>query len=91
MPSLTTLLALLSAHAFAPQPDAGIEPSRVRVQHGETQARFLHSPGWAKFASTDGVVWQARFDESTGTPRWMWGRVTTIGPWCGPKPGASAG
>jgi hypothetical protein len=75
MVSLVCQLAL-PAHAFAPTetPGVDLEPQRIWWKHDETQARLLTSPAWRAFQDSDGRGWQARFDEGTGVPRWLWGR-----------------
>jgi MYXO-CTERM domain-containing protein len=77
MVSLVCQLSLsLSAHAFAPTetPGVALEPQRIWWRHDETQGRLLTSPQWRAFQESDGRGWQARFDEGTGVPRWLWGR-----------------
>ena len=75
---MSTLIALLPPQAWAFAPNAAdgtqLEPQRVQVQHPEVQARFLRSQALEGFRRTDGVGWNARFDEHTGTPRVLWGR-----------------
>jgi MYXO-CTERM domain-containing protein len=75
MSLVSTLAMLVPAYAFAPSDaPAQLEPQRVHWLHGETQGQHLASPAWRRFASSAvGRGWQARFDEATGTPLWMWG------------------
>ncbi len=68
-------LALGSARAFAPSGAVyeGIEPHRPQVAHAGEQLRRLRSPAWQRFTAGEGLGWHARFDETTGTPRVVWG------------------
>ncbi|MEZ4240084.1 MAG: hypothetical protein R3F59_28830 [Myxococcota bacterium] len=77
---LSLSLSLLggTAQALVPAEGAGIEPGRIQYVHPDVQARLLHSDAWARFAASDGAGWQARFDEATGTPRWLWGRGIAV-------------
>ncbi|MEQ1566590.1 MAG: hypothetical protein ABMA64_13190 [Myxococcota bacterium] len=73
---MSTWLVMLAptAGAIAPNDAAyGLEPHRVLYQNPAEQGRLLASPAWRTFAEGDGKGWDARFDEATGTPRWMWG------------------
>ena len=77
--SVVLSLALpLSSWAFAPgdegERDLKLEPVRIFYQNHEEQGRLLAAPGWRRFAAGEGSGWNARFDETTQTPRWMWGR-----------------
>jgi MYXO-CTERM domain-containing protein len=74
--SMWIALCLSPSWAFAPVATEGVslEPQRLLYQHPEQQGRLLSSPAWRQFTRTDGAGWNARFDEATGTPRWMWGR-----------------
>jgi hypothetical protein len=52
----------------------GLEPQRIFLTHPAEQGRLLGSEAWRAFASSDGAGWSARFDESTGSVRYLWGR-----------------
>ncbi len=91
MSPVTLFLALsLPSAAFAPT-DAvftGIEPQRVRPEHGPVQAQLQASPAFREFLATDGAGWQVRFDEATGTPRTLWGGGIAVTGATGPAVGA---
>ena len=72
---LTALVASLPAAAFTGDKvdHLGSEPNRVRTFDPVTQGALHKTEAWQSFAATDGVGWQARFDELTGTPVRMWG------------------
>lgn len=76
--SLCALFSL-DAHGMAPTPDQGNPPVRNRVTTGQGQAAFLRSAPWKRFIESAGV-WQAQFDERTGTPHRMWGPGIDLGP-----------
>jgi hypothetical protein len=88
MTPVALLLALVGpSNAFAPSKDVftGIEPQRVRVEHGPVQAAWIASPPFQRFVAEAGTGWQARFDEATGTPRTMWGGGIAIPAGSGPE------
>ncbi len=79
---MSGILALLaSAAAFAPSDEVwiGREPTRIFRTHHRTQATLAHQPGWVEFTQGEGVGWQARFDERTGTPHRAWGPGIVLG------------
>jgi len=71
----------LAAMAFRPDPAVyiGTEPSRLFRFHKEQQAKLRHAPRWQGFVRTDGVGWQARFDERTGGVVRAWGPGIPMG------------
>ena len=70
---------VVAAAAFAPDAEGGVSPSRVYTFGAGAQAEWARQPGWSTFTAGEGRGWRARFDEATGTPHRMWGRLD-LGP-----------
>ncbi len=80
MISFVLLSLLESATAFAPTATTLAEPNRVRRYRAIAQTRLAHQPAWDEFLAGDGVGWQARFDEETGTAHRAWGPAIALPP-----------
>lgn len=77
---LTVVLAL-PASAFAPSDTfhIGIEPHRVEWNHPHEQARLTaESTAFAAFRAEFGEGWHVRWDETTRTPRELWGEGVPV-------------
>ena len=54
-------------------------PQRVMRFHPGQQATLAKQQGWQQFRATDGLGWQARFDQRTGLPYRAWGKGIDLG------------
>jgi hypothetical protein len=73
---MIALVLSLPAQAFAPSDShhIGIEPQRVEWRHPGEQARLTrNSRSWAEFTAAEGAGWVVRWDETTHTPRELYG------------------
>lgn len=68
------LAIALPAAAFAPgDVYQGVEPQRIYRYESAGQHQLAQSPGWQKFAQSEGRGWAARFDPLTGNAHRAWG------------------
>ena len=85
-----TLLALLlpsPAFGFAPSEQVfqGTEPVRLQRTTPAHQARLREGKAWQKFLHSEGVGWEARFDQATDRPHRAWGPGIDLGPTDSPE------
>jgi len=69
------MLALLLLFGFAPLDGDQVRsgpPSPPLDQHAAVQWRMSSQPAWRDFRDRWGRDWAARWDERTGTPRFLW-------------------